>query len=87
MTWNQASKIKPEQGQQVWVSYVFDVPGDEGGETLHQGYAIWSDNDWFFDVDWDGTLLSRIEASKRGMISCTITHWMPLPEAPKYFEV
>lgn len=80
MNWINAA-VKPQDMQQVWVTFKFDCPEDEGGCKPQQGYAIWSDEDgWYFDVDTDSTLMCRKYCEDRGLLPCTITHWMPLPE-------
>lgn len=70
--WIACSERLPGDGQQVWVAF----------EGYGQGYAIWQDEDWFFDFDSAGDLLSRKRAKEIGLIPATVTHWMNLPDAP-----
>jgi hypothetical protein len=81
--WNKVEDVKPSDGQQVWVAYKFPVPVDEGGDRIHQGYAIWDEIEgWWFDVDTDGTLIGRKYCIENELLAATITHWMPLPDDP-----
>lgn len=75
--WRKASDTKPQDEQQVWVNLSYP------GGMVSQGYAIWSDDDgWWFDVETDGTLLSRKAAIEQGLEAAEVTHWLPLPPAP-----
>jgi len=74
--WVPVSERLPEDGQQVWVSF----------KDYGQGYAIYQNNEWFFDVTDYGDLLSRADAIKNGLTPAIIEHWMPLPTAPERKE-
>lgn len=76
--WIDATKQKPEDGEQVWASMV-----DSNGKSTFQAYAIWEDGDWFLDVMDSGDLYSRQKAIKDGLDACTVKCWMPLPKAPE----
>lgn len=75
--WIDATKQKPEDGEQVWAIMV-----DSNGKSTFQAYAIWEDGDWFLDVMDSGDLYSRQKAIKDGLDACTVKCWMPLPKAP-----
>lgn len=84
--WTKDEVTKPEHLQQVWITFHFDCSESEGGglKNSHQGYAIYTDDEgYYFDVGTDATLIGRKECAERGLLTCTITHWMPLPAAPE----
>jgi hypothetical protein len=75
--WISVEEKLPDQKIQVWVSFSF--PKGESG----QGYAIFDDGDWFFDVSTDGDLISRSLVLQDPInYVADITHWMPLPPPP-----
>jgi len=73
--WIRVSSSLPESGTQVWITFSFP---DQTG----QGYAIYDEGEWFFDVTTDGDLYSRRHAIKDGCEVAEVTHWMPLPPPP-----
>lgn len=77
--WTSVKDDTPAHDQQVWINFHF---GDE--EYQGQGYAIWDDEekDWFLDLE-SKDLLSRKRAIEMGLDTCTVTHWMPMPDKPE----
>ena len=64
--------------EQVWVAFSFE----DAPEALTQGYAIWTGDDWGFDLSTDGNLITRQQALDLGHRTATVHFYRPLPKLP-----
>lgn len=79
--WIPVTERLPQDGQQVWV--IMQWAAEKASHDYsNQGYAIWSDGDWFFDLTESGDLYSRQQAIKDNLDAAEIAAWMSLPAAP-----